>query len=326
MILDVGSKEVLRAYLIEKGLIGIKESVKDYLAISTTVFCSVYKFSTNKNFLIIKQGIKNKEHDKQNPDLAKRMIRQEANFYKLTRSYDYLSRFMTEFYLLDEENDLIITEEVPESTSYYSVYKSHHISQEELYQLIKWLSHLHRVRVQPTEKALLEHEGIQSHHASRLFDFPERLEYNIHDPFASEIKRLQEDITICKAIQYLKDQYLEPAFTLVHGNYTPGNWLGSDGSIYIIDPSYAAFSKPEIDLGMLIGHLLLASVNRHQLSGIFDYYENDNINKDTTLQLAGLEIIRYLIGSDTYSHPGTPSQRKSKLKEGFQLLLGARKI
>jgi 5-methylthioribose kinase len=319
------SKDAIKAYLIEKELINHNEFVQAYYQVATNEFHVIYRLSTNKNSLLLKQPKKwHALNEFLNPPPLD-TLRQEAGFYELIRSYDYLSRFMPAFYLFDEENQLLILEDISDAENYYSIYKKRHINTDELQSLIKWLSHLHRVRVMSKEKALLEHEAVKNYYLSSFYDFPDKLPYEADHSLAVEIRQITDNPQIREAVLVLKKSYQEGGFTLLHGDYSPGNWLSSDGGVYVIDPKFSTFGRPEVDLGSLVGHLLLASVPTSKIETVFETYEDKTIDKELTFRFAGLEMIRRLIGIYPSNFPATLKQKKSKFNDALTMLLGGYK-
>jgi len=320
------SKDAIRTYLIEKELIGVKEFVQGYSSVAKNEFNNIYRLSTNKSSLLLKQPKKwSAFNNFLNPPPLE-TLKQEAGFYELIRSYDYLSRFMPAFYLYDEDNQLLILEDISDAENYYSIYKKHHINNEELQQLVKWLNHLHRVRLQPKEKALIEQENIKTYYVSSFFDFPDKINFAPDHALASELKQIMDNPQVREAILILKSTYQQSGFTLLHGDYSPGNWLASDGGIYIIDPKFSAFGRPEIDLGNLIGHLLLASIPDQKIEMVFDSYEDKSIDKELVLRFAGLEMMRRLIGIYPINLSGATLQKKNKLNNAIQMVMGRQLI
>lgn len=317
------SKDAIRTYLIEKDIISVKEFVQVYAAVATNEFHAIYRLSTNKSNLLLKQPKKwsKSAHDFLHP-LPTETLNQEAGFYELIRSYDYLSRFMPAFYLFDEENQLIIVEDISDAQNYCSIYKKHRIDTEELQLLVKWLSHLHRVRLVSKEKTLLENEIVKKYYLSSFFDFVNKINHLPDHPLALELKQITDNPQVGDGMLLLKSSYQQGGFTLLHGEYQPGNWLSSDGGVYIIDPKFSTFGRPEIDLGHLVAHLLLAAMPQSKIEMVFDNYEDKTIDRELTFRFAGLEMIRRLIGVYPTNFPATIKQKKSKLNDAIQLVKG----
>jgi 5-methylthioribose kinase len=318
VVLKETGREAIRTYLIDRNLIAVKEIIQSFSSLESKGFHDVYKFSTNTSNLLIKQI---KKTNIRHP-LPFECNLQESRFYELITAYDYLARFMPEFYLLDEENEWMVLEEVPEAANFNALYKTHHINVEELQQLVKWLNHLHRVRLQPKEKARLEQPAVKQYYSHYFFDFisaPLRKEDHV---LFAEIRKLQKLNEVQSSIGTLKDLHEKGGFTLLHGDYSPGNWLLSDGSVYIIDPKFSTFGKPEMDVGTLIAHLLLASVTREKIESVFSFYEDDSIDRKLVFRFAGLEMMRRIAGAYPVPLPGTITQKKNKLNDAVQLLIG----
>jgi 5-methylthioribose kinase len=318
VVLKETGKEAVRTYLIDRNLITVKEIIQTFASLESKGFHDVYRFSTNKSNLILKQIKKTTSLDQ----LPFDSNGQEARFYDLIKSYDYLARFMPEFYLLDEDNEWIVLEEVPDAANFHSLYKTHHINVEEVQQLVKWLNHLHRVRLQPKEKAGFEQPVIKEFYSQAFFDFIPTLLHKQGSPFFPELQKINDSTEIQSSIAGLKNLYKQGGFTLLHGDYSPGNWLLSDGSVYIIDPKFSTFGKPEMDVGTLIAHLLLASIPREKIDSVFNLYEDDTVDRQLTFRFAGLEMMRRITGAYPAALPGTITQKKNKLNDAVQLIMG----
>ena len=100
---------------------------------------------------------------------------------------------------------------------------------------------------------------------------------------------LQGDAAYCKALQSLGALYLENGPCLLHGDFYPGSWVRAGGGVWIIDPEFCFFGPPEFDVGILVGHLLLAGRPLELAQSVFAHYgANSSLSHSLALQFAGM--------------------------------------
>jgi len=91
--------------------------------------------------------------------------------------------------------------------------------------------------------------------------------------------------------------YLKDGPSLLHGDFSPGSWLKTDGSVWVIDPEFCFYGPPEFDLGVMIAHLYLADQKTDLIARLFEGYKPLAVfSRPLALQFAGVEIMRRLIG------------------------------
>lgn len=103
------------------------------------------------------------------------------------------------------------------------------------------------------------------------------------------------DERLRKTVEVLGQKYLSRGGTLLHGDYYPGSWLHVSGKPVIIDPEFSFAGFPEFDLGVMAGHLVLATMDPSVPSRVLALY-NGPVDQGLVRQVAGTEILRRLIG------------------------------
>jgi 5-methylthioribose kinase len=91
--------------------------------------------------------------------------------------------------------------------------------------------------------------------------------------------------------------YLEDGDTLIHGDFFPGSYLRTAHGLRVIDPEFCCFGRAEVELGIFIGHMLLAQQDGAAILGFLNGYQSAApIALEAVLRIAGVEIMRRLIG------------------------------
>ena len=105
----------------------------------------------------------------------------------------------------------------------------------------------------------------------------------------------KENTNIISRVNNAGRNYLDTGTTLLHGDYYPGSWMERNDNIYIIDPEFTFLGSKEFDLGVMTGHLILATGQKSYLKKICDNYP-DKIDNTQVAMYCAIEIIRRLIG------------------------------
>jgi 5-methylthioribose kinase len=230
----------------------------------------------------------------------------EARFYQTVITNSQIAQHMPKLLGFDSLERVLMLEDLKPAQDFTFLYRNQESSFEEadFGVLIHYLVTLHRSfrgrqfaeDFSNSEMRALNHEHI--------FAFPLRagngLDLDSITPGLGALARqLQSDSCYQEQVRALGDRYLDPrgGTCLVHGDYFPGSWLKARDQVYVIDPEFCFFGPPELDLGMMIGHLYLARVSEELIDGVSNLYTAAvSINLSVALQFAGVEITRRLIG------------------------------
>jgi 5-methylthioribose kinase len=316
-----------RAYLLSvqqclrsNGLIKADETVTKLTQISGALWHVTFRVATHKNaFLMI--GVNVSIDNKPDLALAVATLGAAAGFYETAQSYKYLARFMPEMVAFNREYNFLILEDLEDAQTFSGIYKSHHISVEDIQQLCKWLSHLHRVSLTPPDRSDLESHMVEEWFTRFVFAWPEIPPVVKEKKMAVVFEEAWRDDHVSKAITALKTVFKKSAVTLVHGEYEPSHWISTDSGIYIQPSGHCSFGSSEYDIGMMMAHLRLAGVSPDRIMLIRELYENESVDFMLVNHFSGLEMMRRIISTHASAYTGTWPQKISKFREGLDLLL-----
>ena len=95
----------------------------------------------------------------------------------------------------------------------------------------------------------------------------------------------KENTDIISRVNNAGKNYLDTGNTLLHGDYYPGSWMERNNNIYIIDPEFTFLGSKEFDLGIMSGHLILATGQISYLKKICDNYPDKIDNNEVAIIL-----------------------------------------
>ena len=256
----------------------------------------------------------------------------EIEFYELAGTCVELKAALPDVLYTDRENRLLVLEDLGDRSDCSSVYDGGSLSEGEVASLAGFLSTLHR-RFQGTETAKqLENREMRELNHAHIFDIPFRDENGLDlDSILPGLERaateMRNDTKLVASVRDLgATAYLASSATLgdqaciVHGDFFPGSFLRAASGIKIIDPEFCFGGRAEFDCGVFLAHLVLGRQSR-KLAEVFleSYAPPLQHCESTVLRLAGVEIIRRLIG-----YAQLPLA--SKLEERLEMLRRARAL
>ena len=130
----------------------------------------------------------------------------------------------------------------------------------------------------------------------------------------------KENTDIISIVNNAGKNYLDTGSTLLHGDYYPGSWMERNDNIYIIDPEFTFLGSKEFDLGIMSGHLILATGQISYLKKICDNYPDKIDNNEVAIYCA-IEIIRRLIGYAQLPIKRSISEKSNLLKLSKELII-----
>lgn len=239
----------------------------------------------------------------------------ESAFYKTVNAYPYLSRFMPVLYHHDGENGILIFDAIDDPTSWVTIYRTHHITDDEAEFLSRWLSHLHRLPVTSELRTRLNERSPWSQLETKVSGLK-----NTEQMASLRANDLTEYDRLITTIEQVCNEITKPDNILLHGGFWPENWINTDSGIYIIDPKYCYVGRAEIDLALFVAHLKLAAVPRSRQENVFQYYQNRSINYELVHRMAGVEMMWRLTAD--VPPPGIGAKaRTALLREAKELIL-----
>ena len=252
----------------------------------------VLRLQTQKRSFILKQS---RPYVQKYPELAAPLERigVEERFYAQMQNHPFFPKVLQ--YV--QKDHLLLLEDLGKCEDLTSIYSEASLSDTLLNDLVSAIAHIHQCPAPGDYPLNISLRKLNHQH---IFVLPYALDNGF--PLDNVQKGLEElalpykgDALLKKKIARLGDQYLLEGNTLLHGDYYPGSWMRSDKKLYIIDPEFSFVGFKEFDLGVMAAHLLLATANPDYLSRVCTLYPTA-LNEDRVRQLAGVEMLRRLIG------------------------------
>lgn len=217
----------------------------------------------------------------------------EAEFYSSVR-HTAAAEFMPIFHWVDEQSRILCLEDLGTLGDFTNVYGGVPIQAEELDELCRFLSFLHRSR---SHLANREMRSLSHFH---VFVFPFQPDNGI------DLERVTPGLQVIaqtvKGNQLLRGRvaefgqlYLAEGGFLLHGDYFPGSWLHGRAGVKVIDPEFGFGGPREFDLGVMFAHLLISGV-RGARASLNSYAHWRDLDEGLVRGFAGVEILRRILG------------------------------
>lgn len=220
----------------------------------------------------------------------------EHRFYRATNP-DNRNPHMPAVLGFDPERFVLLLEDLGQCEDLTRIYNTHNLDQKLLQQLIAEMATIHNtvpLNGFPENRALreLNHQHIFVLPFKEDNGFPlDQVQPGLQQ-LSLEYKR---DSDLCDTVEGLGRQYLSPGETLLHGDYYPGSWMARGDHVYIIDPEFSFMGFAAFDIGVMVGHLLMATMQADTVQSILAAYGRP-VDHKLVEQVAGTEILRRIIG------------------------------
>lgn len=263
------------------------------------------------------------------PSIAAPMDRAlaERDFYALVAGTPGVADRMPRLLASDASLRLLAFEDLGPASDLTTLYAGESLDAATRTALVDYLSALHAIpqaagapRLTNREMRVLNHEHI--------FRLPLSADAPDLDRVAPGLQRaagmLREDARYVSAVRGLGDRYLsDGGGALVHGDYFPGSWVRTPGGVRVIDPEFGFVGPPEFDLGVMAAHFVFARLPQ-PITGWEERYRG-SVDVDVALvrQVAGVEIMRRLLGVAQLPLVATLDERIAWLELSRRLVLDA---
>ncbi|MGI9551147.1 MAG: phosphotransferase, partial [Aurantibacter sp.] len=245
----------------------------------------------------------------------------EHQFYKAVKS-NALSAHIPKILGFDKADYLLLLEDLGNCKDMTALYQKREIDKKELQKLIFLIGLIHRTKVpddfpENMEMRLLNHQHIF------VLPFMKDNGFSLDDiqPGLQELSLPYKTDSELKAIiDEIGNRYLSKGNTLLHGDYYPGSWMTEANNLYVIDPEFGFVGFAEFDLGVMAAHLIMATGKKKYLTRIHSLYDG-GADKKLTSQMAGIEIMRRLIGLAQLPLERTIEEKRSLLKKARKMIL-----
>lgn len=287
--------EALTDCLISRNWLEPGERVKNVSKAGEGNMNVVLRARTNKRSLIVKQS---RPYVQKYPDIAAPLdrIHTEERFYRAV-SGSGIEAHLPRLLGFDPAEHLLLLEDLGQAEDMTFLYGTRSIEPETLDTLVAVLGRIHATPAPADFPDNLALRGLNHQH---IFVLP-FLEHNgfALDSIQPGLEELaapfKADAGLKATVAALGERYLGAGTVLLHGDYYPGSWLQASGEVYVIDPEFSFAGFAEFDLGVMAAHLLMATGEPEIVNRVLERYPGP-ANRELTLQVAGTEIVRRLIG------------------------------
>jgi len=268
------------------------------------------------------------------PDIAApwERSRVEQDFYVRVADIPAVADRMPRIIGRSESARVIAMEDLANARDLTSLYTGDRLDASELGALTAFLRDLHvGSRGEPT--ASLQNRAMRALNHEHIYVVPldssNGLDLEAHEPgLRAAAKHLQDDDAFRAAALATGERYLVDGRCLVHGDFFPGSWLRTDAGIRIIDPEFAYFGDPEVDVACAIAHLALAGRPSNEAEHLVSLYESTGeaprLDASWLARYAAIEVVRRLIGVAQLPLAPTRGERAALLGRAREAMLAAR--
>lgn len=299
--LDPAEPERIEAWLHAAGVLATEVQVASATKAGEGNMNCTVRVVTKQRSLIVKQARPWVEKYPQFAAPHDRALR-EMDFYALVHDHPVVASRMPRVWHVDPEARVLVLEDLGRRGDFSDVYRGGDFTPGDIDALAGWLSALHTIRHGAAGRRGLANREMRALNHQHIFRIPLQprngLDLDAITPgLAAGAAQLQGDRALVAAFAALEPVYLDDGPCLVHGDFFPGSWLRAADGPRIIDPEFAYFGRPEYDAAVLLAHLLLARQKASLVQRWFERYQPPaDLDPRIVLQLAGVEIIRRLIG------------------------------
>jgi len=310
----------LQEYLFSRGHIHADEHVQFIEKPGEGNMNVVLRIKTNSRSFILKQSRPFVQKYQQIKAPLNR-VDVEYQFYKTVTS-NALNKHIPTILAYDTTDYVLLMQDLGHGEDLSSLYESRTIASEVLKKLVHCLALIHQNVVPNDFPENLKMRQLNHQHIFVL-PFEEENGFQLDD-IQEGLQELsvsyKKDVAIRTVVDKIGRKYLSQGSTLLHGDYYPGSWMKEGENLYIIDPEFGFSGFAEFDLGVMIAHVIIATANESFLNTIHNLYEGE-ANKKLTTQVAGIEIIRRLIGLAQLPLDRTISEKQYLLELARKMLV-----
>jgi 5-methylthioribose kinase len=314
------SKETIANYLRERHWLGSKESILTLEKPGEGNMNVVLRIKTDSRSVILKQS-RPYVQKYQEIEAPLERIALEYEFYQSVRS-NALKMHLPEVLGFDGAENILLLEDLGDCEDMTSIYRNRSIPTKQVEKLVFILGLIHRKKVSDDFPQNLKMRRLNHQHIFVL-PFLEENGFSL-DTVQPGLQKLswpyKQDEALKSIVHRVGEKYLSKGDTLLHGDYYPGSWMTEVNNLYVIDPEFGFVGFAEFDLGVMAAHLILATGKidlMNQLQSLYDGPINDILLR----QVAGIEIMRRLIGLAQLPLERTIEEKQYLLRTAHELIL-----
>jgi len=264
----------------------------------------------------------------------------EQRFYRRVQSLREVASRMPRLLGCDPEARVLLLEDLPGARDMSDLYaavgapegREPRLSAVEIDELGTYLCGLHAGTFGEPDPELANRgmRRLNHEHVFRVPLDPENgLELGGFEPgLDARARELCRDEAARTAMESLGQRYLADGPCLVHGDAFPGSWLRCELGVRVIDPEFAFFGEPEVDVGCALGHLALAGQPAQPARDLLQAYakgpQAPELERTLLARYAAAEVIRRLVGVAQLPIAPTRGFRGALLARARQALVEGR--
>ena len=220
----------------------------------------------------------------------------EYQFYKTIVNKEIMSH-IPDVLCYNEANYILVLKDLVQCKDMSYLYEDRSIKKRDFDDLVAISAIIHKAEV---TKSYPENKELRLLNHQHIFVLPFEKENGfdldaVQDGLQALSLEYKNDEHLKNIITEVGDRYLSEGDTLIHGDYYPGSWMTKLDHIYVIDPEFSFKGFAEFDLGVLVAHAVMITGDKSFLEKTIDQYPA-TIDKDLVSKVAGIEIMRRLIG------------------------------
>lgn len=300
--LDPGDLEGTSHYLRGRGWLAPDEQLLAQDKAGEGNMNCTLRLRTSTRSLICKQARPWVEKYPQIPAPWDRAI-QEARFYELVQGQETITQSMPGLLGVDEEARILLLDDLGKGSDLLTLYQpGEQLSQQQSTRLVTFLAALHQQTFTVAQREQLTNRQMRLLNHEHIFSLPlaphNGIDLDAFSPGLQEIAQpLKEDTAYTQKVHELGQLYLSDGTSLLHGDFYPGSWLQKGEALYVLDPEFGFFGTPAFDVGVCVGHMVLAAQPATQIKAMLaDYQTQAPLDLALALRFAGVEMMRRLIG------------------------------
>jgi 5-methylthioribose kinase len=226
----------------------------------------------------------------------------EAQFYDTLSEDPALKAFIPFLKGFKAHDYLMAVEDLGDASDFTTIYqKNEEIKSAELAELMQFISALHRIDVREFREPFPANQELKELNAEHIFEYPYLVNGFDLDTIQEGLQALsmlyKRNEVLKEKIKALCEVYLGNGDVLIHGDYYPGSWLRTAKGTKVIDPEFAYVGNAELDLAVMVAHLIMAQTdNSLILEGLQNYALPAHFNHSLFAGFCGAEILRRIIG------------------------------
>ena len=325
-LLERQSNDALTAYLREQPWFGADEMVRTVEKPGEGNMNFVIRATTNRRSFVLKQAL---PYVYRYPQVAAPVARGkvEATFYRRVNDQPELTSCIPRLIGFDPQHHVLALEDLGTGVDFTFLYRTpEQITEEQLRQLLHFLSHLHRIKAEPNEARSLQNSDMRTLNHEHIFRYPYAEDNGLDLDtvvlgLQSVSRSYKQNDALKRRVAELGALYLRPGDTLLHGDYYPGSWLRVPPEVRVIDPEFGFFGVAEFDVGVMLAHALLTGGGVYTPERVMEGYKpTGNWDKPLAYAFAGAEVLRRILGIAQLPLRQTLDQRVALLERAATLL------